>query len=410
MSESKAEHKKEVTIGRLLKDFFETEAAGGVIMVMAAILALIFANLPVLSDTYKTLIYTPVELSFGNLELSLPLKKFIKDVFMVVFFMIVGLELKREMKEGFLSHKGQKLLPGIAAAGGIIVPALLFYGVTMAYPEYINGWAVPTATDIAFAIGVLAIVGRNMPPAAKIFLLAIAIYDDLAAIVIVALFYGTGFSTEYIIPLIVIIGILFMMNRAEIPYLTPYFVACSFLAVFLYKTGLHSTIAGVVTAMFVPIRLSNAPSSKSPLGTAIHYLHPWVSYFILPIFAFVSAGIVFKGMTLEHVFAPLPFAIAIALFVGKQVGIFGLTYVTIKSGLASKPENSSWLDLYAMSVLAGIGFTMSLFIGLLAFSDPILQSEVKIGVIVGSLLSTIWAIILIKHIQKKRAAEALSAA
>ena len=360
MSESATQDDKpKVTIGRLLKDFFETEAAGGVIMVMAAILALIFANIPLLADHYKMLIATPVELSFGNLELSLPLKKFIKDVFMVVFFMIVGLELKREMKEGFLSHKGQKLLPGIAAAGGIALPAALFYVVTMAYPEYLNGWAVPTATDIAFAIGVLAIVGRNMPPAAKIFLLAIAIYDDLAAIVIVAIFYGTGFSTEYIVPLIATIGILFMLNRAEVPYLTPYFIACAFLAVFLYKTGLHSTIAGVVTAMFVPIRLSDAPSSKSPLGTAIHYLHPWVSYFILPIFAFVSAGIVFKGMTIDHIFAPLPLAIALALFAGKQIGIFGLTYATIKTGLASKPEGSTWMDLYAMSVLAGIGFTMS---------------------------------------------------
>ncbi|MEM6603909.1 MAG: Na+/H+ antiporter NhaA, partial [Pseudomonadota bacterium] len=393
--------KQEKGIKRFLKDFFETEASGGIIMLLAAALALLLANIPILSETYLKFIKIPVEISFGEVGFVLPLKKFIKDVFMVVFFLMVGLELKREMLEGFLSKKGQKLLPALAAAGGIALPALIFYAIVAAYPEYINGWAVPTATDIAFAIGVLAIVGKNIPAAARIFLLAIAIYDDLAAIIIVALFYGSGFSADYIVPLFGVLGILYAMNYIRIPYLTPYYVMCALLAVFLHKTGFHTTIAGVVTAMFIPMRL--APSdSKSPLGTAIHYLHPWVSYFILPLFAFASAGIVFSDMTLDYVFAPLPLAITLALFAGKQIGIFGLTYGSIKIGLAERPEGSSWLEIYAMSILAGIGFTMSLFIGLLAFSDPILQAEVKIGVILGSLLSTIWAVIVIKYIEAQR--------
>jgi NhaA family Na+:H+ antiporter len=233
-----------------------------------------------------------------------------------------------------------------------------------------------------------------------VFLLAIAIYDDLAAIIIVALFYGNGFNMDYMPIVFFIIGLLFIVNRLKIPYLGVYFILCSFLGVFLYKMGLHSTVAGVITALFVPTRLREN-GSQTPLGTAIHYLHPWVSYFILPLFAFVSAGIVFEGISLDNLLDSVPLGITLGLFFGKQIGIFGCTYLAVKFKLADKPEGTDWFTLYAVSVLGGIGFTMSLFIGLLAFDDPLLQAELKIGVICGSLLSVIFAIILIQ-ISKKR--------
>lgn len=395
------EKKQRKTLRRLLKDFMETEASGGIIMMLVAFLAIIAANLDGFDVLYQDFVHTPVKLGLGDAYLKLPLKEFIKEVLMVVFFMLVGLELKREMLEGFLSKKGQKVLPAIAAAGGIALPALIYYVVNMHNPEYLNGWAIPTATDIAFAVGVLAIVGRHMPPAAKIFLLAIAIYDDLAAIVIVALFYGSGFHTEYLPVVVFIIGLLFMINRLKIPFLTPYFVLCGFLGVFLHHTGLHTTIAGVITAMFIPIRLEEG-GSKSPLGTAMHYLHPWVSYLILPLFAFATAGISFKGLTINALFDTIPLGIILALVFGKQLGILGLTYGAVKLNIAKQPEGTDWLQLYAISALAGIGFTMSLFIGYLAFDDPLLQAEFKIGVIIGSLLSTLFAIILINLAKKQK--------
>jgi len=395
------------TLGRLLRDFIDTEASGGIIMMFVALLAIVTANLNGFDTLYHEFIYTPIKLSFGDIALHLPLKKFVKDVCMVVFFLLVGLELKREMLEGFLSKKGQKLLPALAALGGIVAPALIYYVLNMHDPVNLKGWAIPTATDIAFAVGVLAIVGRSMPPAAKIFLLAIAIYDDLAAIVIVALFYGNGFHMEYVPIVLFIIGALFMMNKMKIAFLTPYYILCIFLGIFLYKTGLHSTIAGVITALFIPIRLEEG-GSKSPLGTAMHYLHPWVSYFVLPLFAFVSAGISLKALSIETYFESVPMGIILALFFGKQLGIMLLTFIAVKLKIAEKPEGANWLQLYAISALAGIGFTMSLFIGLLAFSDPILQSEVKIGVMTGSVLSAVLAIILIKFSKNSQQSQAIA--
>jgi Na+:H+ antiporter, NhaA family len=387
------------TFNRILKDFFDTEASGGFIMIFAASLAMILANIPMTSEYYNAFIHTNIHIQIGDILLNEPLKLFTKDVLMVLFFMIVGLELKREMLEGFLSQKGQKILPALAAIGGIIVPAVIFYLLTLNAPDLKNGWAIPTATDIAFALGVLAIFGRSMPPAAKIFLLAIAIYDDLAAIIILALFYGNGINPVEFIPILCLIGVLYIMHRVQISYLTPYLIICGILAVFLHHAGLHTTIAGVVTAMFIPLRIRHS-ESKSPVGTLIHYLHPWVSYWILPLFAFVSSGIVFAGMTWNDVFSLMTVAIALSLFIGKQIGIFGVTYLCVKMGVAQKPENTSWTDIYIIAILAGIGFTMSLFIGLLAFDNPIIQSEIKLGVIAGSLMSAIWAVILIKINQK----------
>lgn len=386
---------KPKTVARLVRDFLETEAAGGVIMLIFALLAVFLANISVTADAYKALLKTHVVLGIGDAGVDLPLKKFAKDILMIVFFLLVGAELKREMIEGFLSKKGQKLLPFIAASGGVVLPALAFYAINLSNPELLRGWAIPSATDIAFAVGVLAIVGRNVPPAAKVFLLAVAIYDDLAAIAIVALFFGKGFSAEYALLSLLVTALLWMLNRAKVHYLFPYVAIGAVLAILFEKTGLHATVAGVVTAFFIPIR-TKENNSASPLGTLIHFLHPYVAYFILPVFAFVNAGVIFKGMSLDLFFTSLPLGIAVGLFFGKQIGIFGMTRLAVGAGLAEKPEGSSWKDIYLVSILAGIGFTMSLFIGLLAFDDPILQAEVKIGVITGSVLSALWGMAFIK--------------
>ncbi len=386
---------------RLMRDFLDTEASGGVIMLLFAIFAAALANHYITADLYQTLLKTKVGFAFGEGGLVFPLKQFAKDVLMVVFFLLVGAELKREMTEGFLSKKGQKILPLFAAAGGVIFPSLIYLFLNRNSPELLQGWAIPSATDIAFAVGVLAIVGKNVPPAAKVFLLAIAIYDDLAAIIIVALFFGQGFSPEYAVISIGIIGILFLFNRMKTAFLFPYLLGGIALAVTFQKTGLHPTVAGVVTAFFIPIRISEN-NSTSPLGTLIHFLHPYVAYGILPIFAFVSAGVSFAGVSIDLLFTSLPLGIAAGLFFGKQIGVFALTYISVKLGIADKPEGASWKDIYVVSILAGIGFTMSLFIGLLAFSDPVLQSEVKIGVIAGSILSALWAIIFIRVFMRKQ--------
>lgn len=388
---------------RFIADFFITEASGGFIMMFAAVLAMIVANMNGFDWVYQNFIQMPIHVSFGDVALHVPLRDFVKDILMVVFFLFVGLELKREMLAGFLSKKGQKILPAFAALGGIICPALIYYAMNSYNPVYLNGWAIPTATDIAFAVGVLVIIGRSMPPSVKILLLAIAIYDDLAAIFIIALFYGNGFNGEYAFVVMVLIGLLFMINRLKVPYLSVYFALCAVLAVFLSKMGLHTTIAGVITAVFIPMR-SEENDIKSPLTTAIHYLHPWVSYGVLPLFAFVSAGISLEGISVETLFDTVPLGIITALFIGKQVGIFSVIALSVYFKIADKPEGASWLQIYAISVLAGIGFTMSMFIGLLAFDDALLESELKIGVIVGSLLSALFATVLIKISQRQQLA------
>lgn len=396
----KPSSKERKTFTRFLRDFFETEASGGIIMMSVALIAIIVANMNGFDTAYEKFIHRDVRVGLGSFILDMPLKDFVKDVLMVIFFLFVGLELKREMLQGFLSKKGQKLLPALAAAGGIICPAVIYCLINMNNPLTLNGWAIPTATDIAFAVGVLSIIGRSVPPAAKIFLLAIAIYDDIAAIIIVALFYGNGFHSEYLPIIFAVIGLLYMINSLKVAFLVPYYMLCGILAILIYKTGLHGTIAGIITAFFIPIRL-NKESNQSPLGRAIHYLHPWVAYFILPLFAFVSMGITFQGFTASSFFDPLPLGITLSLFFGKQIGVFIITYLSVKFGVADKPEGTNWLQIYAVACLTGIGFTMSLFIGLLAFDNSFLQSELKIGIIIGSLLSAMFAIILIKFSQSR---------
>jgi len=384
---------------RRIREFMETESASGVVMIMFAMLAVIAANSP-FSTFYKEFVSSPISFGFQDSVVSEPLKNWVKDILMVLFFFIIGLELKREMSEGFLSKRDQIILPLFAAAGGMAAPALIFFLFNHNSPETTNGWAIPSATDIAFALAILTLFGKNIPPAVKIFLLAVAIFDDLGAIIVIAVFYNSGLAIE---PLLLAVGgtiALFALNRFNIIVMTPYVLLGIFLWFCFYYSGIHTTLAGVMVGLMIPMRNPSDPKD-SPLNRCMHFLHPWVSFMVLPIFAFTSAGVDLKGLTVSSFLEPLPLGIALGLFIGKQIGIFGVSFLLIKSKLVAMPEAAGWKHLYAVSVIAGIGFTMSLFIGMLAFSDPQLQEMVKVGVISGSLLCIVWGAVVLRLIKGK---------
>lgn len=366
-------------MNKSLAQFFSTEAAGGMVMLAAAFLAVIFANSSH-ADAYARFLALPV---FG-----FDLVTFTKDVLMAIFFLAVGMELKREMTEGVLSNARQRTLPLIAALGGILLPAALYYAVNHSIPAHTNGWAVPTATDIAFAICVLSLLGKRVPAAAKIFLLAIAIYDDLAAILIIAVFYSSGIALTPLLVAAAVLAAMYLYNRNGGHYTLIYLMLGAALWHFIHEAGIHTTVAGMLTGLMIPMRGTSAKSS--PLNALLHRLHPWVSFAILPLFAFVSAGVNLGEASLDTLHAPLPLGIALALFLGKQLGIFGATFAAIKLGFAQRPGGCSWGTLYGTSIVAGIGFTMSLFIAFLAFDSPILRNDATIGILVGSLLSAAW--------------------
>jgi NhaA family Na+:H+ antiporter len=382
-----------------VKNFIHNETSGGVVMIFFALVAIIVANSG-FSGAYKSFINFPIAVDISSFSADFTLKTFVKDVFMCIFFLLVGMELKREMVEGHLSKKGQKILPLIAALGGILTPALFFFIFNINHPENHAGWAISSATDIAFALCVLTLIGKSVPASAKIFLLAIAIYDDLAAIIIIALFYSSGIEILPILCASLVTFIIFLLNRNNFDKILVYLILGCILWVCFYLSGIHTTVAGVILGVLIPIKIEN--KNISPLKNLIKTLHPFSAFFILPLFAFVSAGVSFENITIEALLAPLTLGIALSLFIGKQVGIFTVTYLAVKAKIASKPEGTSWMDIYGVSIIAGIGFTMSLFIGLLAFKDPLLQDEVKIGVIAGSILSTIWGFIVFKFFCKKR--------
>lgn len=394
MAKPSTQHEKR-RMGRLLGQFLANEAAGGMVMIACAALAMILAN-SALAGYYHAFVNMPLSLSFGDVALHMPFSIFVKDVLMAIFFLLVGMELKREMLEGFLSQKGQKVLPLIAALGGVVTPALIYLAINQGIPEHSAGWAIPTATDIAFAVCVLSLLGKRVPPAAKIFLLAIAIYDDLAAIIIIAVFYSSGVA---MVPLAIAAGItalMYLANRARVDMLTIYLLLGAVLWHFVHEAGIHTTVAGMITGLMIPLR-PTATDSDSPLNRLMHFLHPWVAFVILPLFAFASAGVSLAGITPAILLDPLPLGIALGLFVGKQLGIFGATYAGVKLGLAARPEGTSWLMLYGVSAIAGIGFTMSLFVGFLAFTGEELHNATKLGVIAGSLLSTLAGIVIMKR-------------
>ena len=365
--------------------FLEHEAAGGIVLCIAAILALLVANSP-LSALYDTLLHARVSLGYPPLVLDKSLAHWINDGLMAIFFFLVGLEIKRELLVGALASAKTAALPVIAAVGGMIVPALIYAVINWDDPVAIRGWAIPAATDIAFAVGVMALLGERVPPALKVFLLALAIIDDLGAIIIIALFYTSNLSLMALFLAALGILVLIAMNRQNVTRIAPYLLVGLFVWVCVLKSGVHATLAGVATALSIPLAAGNG-DREGPLEKLEHAIGPWVSFAILPIFAFANAGVSLAGVSLADLTSPVPLGIALGLFIGKPVGIYAFARVAISSALATAPAATTSLQLFGASVLAGIGFTMSLFIGMLAFADPAMATDVRLGVLSGSLLS-----------------------
>ncbi len=379
--------------------FIRTEAASGVILLAMAALALIAANSP-LSVLYGAFLDLPVGVQVGPLGLQKPLLLWINDGLMAVFFLLVGLEIKRELLEGELSTREQAILPALAAIGGMVVPALIYAGVNLNDPPALRGWAIPAATDIAFALGVLALLGSRVPPSLKVFLVALAIIDDLGAILIIALFYTADLSLWSLELAGVVLVALFVLNRVGVTRIGPYMLLGVALWLFVLQSGVHATLAGVAIAFAVPI--GEDESGRSPLRALESALHPWVAFLVMPAFAFANAGVSFAGITPAELFAGVPLGIALGLFLGKQIGAFGAAWLAIRAGWARMPEGADWGLLYGTSMLAGIGFTMSLFIGTLAFEPAAYAAPVRLGVLTGSLLSGIAGYAVLRLVCSRR--------
>ncbi|MEE4919060.1 Na+/H+ antiporter NhaA [Pseudomonas alliivorans] len=367
--------------------FFQLEAAGGLLLIAAAALALVINNSP-LSWLYNAFLETPVEARIGALQIAKPLLLWINDGLMALFFLVIGLEVKREVLEGHLSKPSQVVLPGAAAIGGMVVPALIYVALNTGNAEALNGWAIPMATDIAFALGVLALLGKHVPVSLKLFLMTLAIIDDLGAIIVIALVYSGELSQVSLILAGVSIIALIAMNRSGVSRLTPYLLIGLVLWVCVLKSGIHATLAGVVLAFCIPLRTS---TKASPLLTLEHGLHPWVAYGILPLFAFANAGVSLAGVTMDSFTHSVPLGIAAGLLLGKTAGVFGLTWLAVRTRLASLPKDANWGHVLGVSILCGIGFTMSLFVGSLAFEPGIsgYAGEDRMGILTGSILSAI---------------------
>jgi len=366
----------------ILRDFLKDGAAGGVLLMTAAVLALIVANSP-LAENYFGLLHAPL--------MGLDVLHWINDGLMAVFFLFVGLEIKREFLDGQLSSWSNRALPGIAAAGGVIVPGLICAALNAGQTDTVRGWAIPTATDIAFALGVLSLLGSRVPTSLKVFLATLAIVDDLAAVLVIAIFYTAELNLAALGGAVVATLLLIGLNRLKITRLAPYLLVGAALWSLVLLSGIHATVAGVVLALTIPLRRKKgAPDDMtSPLHRLEHGLSPWVSFLIVPVFGFANAGVSFSGMSPSVLLEPVTLGVALGLFIGKQAGVFGAAALAIKLRLANLPVAASWPQLYGVALLCGIGFTMSLFIGLLAFPNPLLQNEVKVGVLVGSLVSAI---------------------
>ncbi|MBC3481253.1 Na+/H+ antiporter NhaA [Pseudomonas sp. SWRI59] len=372
----------------LFTRFFQLEAASGLLLIAAAILALVINNSP-LSYLYNGLLDVPVAVKVGALEIAKPLLLWINDGLMALFFLLIGLEVKREVVDGQLSKPSQVILPATAAVGGMVVPALVYWFINRDNPAAVAGWAIPTATDIAFALGVLALLGKRVPASLKLFLMTLAIIDDLGAIIVIALFYSGTLSSVSLMLAAACLVALIAMNRLGVIKLGPYLIVGLVLWVCVLKSGVHATLAGVALALCIPLRTRNAESS--PLLSLEHALHPWVAYAILPLFAFANAGVSLAGMTLESFTHPVPLGIAVGLLAGKTVGVFGLTWLAIKLRLAALPTGASWGQLLGVAILCGIGFTMSLFVGSLAFvpGSSDYAGMDRMGILTGSFIAAV---------------------
>lgn len=364
-----------------LRRFLSHSASGGLVLMAAAVLALVVANSGA-GAAYEDALHTNIA--------GLSLLHWINDGLMALFFLLVGLEIKRELVEGELSTWGRRILPGLGALGGMAVPALIFLGFNAGVAGHPEGWAIPSATDIAFALGVLSLLGRRVPVSLRIFLAALAIIDDLGAVLIIALFYTSDLDFLALGGAAAVLALLFGLNLARIAKLWPYAILGIGLWFLVLLSGVHATLAGVALALVIPLSGKPTDAASSPLHRLEKGIQPWVTFLIVPVFGFANAGVSFAGITTGDLLSPVPLGIAIGLFVGKQVGVFLFALVAIRLRWADLPEGATWRQLYGVAILCGIGFTMSLFIGLLAYpEDGLLQEEVKIGVLAGSLLSAI---------------------
>lgn len=368
----------------VFREFLDSEAAGGIVLMAAAALALIVANSP-LSETY----FSALHAYLGPLSVS----HWVNDGLMAVFFLLVGLEIKREVLDGQLSTWPRRVLPGIAAAGGMVVPALVYVVINRNNAAALSGWAIPTATDIAFALGVLSLLGSRVPASLKVFLTALAIIDDLGAVIIIAIFYSSGLSSAYLGAAFAVIAVLVVLNRMRVMTLLPYLALGAILWVLVLKSGVHATLAGVALALTIPLERSAGirhDLDHSPLHRLEHGLHRIVPFVVIPIFGFANAGVSLAGLSFGALVEPLTLGVAAGLVVGKLVGVFGSSALAIRFGLADLPAHAGWVHLIGISLLCGIGFTMSLFIGLLAFaSDAALQDAVKVGILAGSFIAAL---------------------
>ena len=376
----------------LVTEFMRGEAAGGFVLMAAAALALIVAN-----SAAATLYFESLHARLGGLSVL----HWINDGLMAIFFLFVGLEIKREMLVGELSSWPRRMLPGIGALGGMIVPALIYVAFNRHDAQALRGWAIPTATDIAFALGVLAMLGKRVPTSIKVFLAALAIIDDLGAVLIIAVFYTSELSLPHLLLAAAVLVVLLVLNKTGVRRLSPYLLLGAILWFLVFKSGVHATVAGVALAMTIPLRMHDE-FADPPLITLEHALNRVVPFLIVPLFGFANAGISFAGLTLANLIDPLTLGIALGLLCGKLIGVFGFSGIAIGIGVARLPQNASWMQLLGVAMLCGIGFTMSLFIGLLAFADnPVLQSEVKFGILCGSLAAGVLGYLALRFARRR---------
>ncbi len=382
---------------KIIEEFIKKESSAGLLLIGVTVLALILQNSP-FSSWYSSFLHTPVEIRFGALQIAKPLLLWVNDGLMAIFFFLIGLEVKREVMEGHLSSLKQVTLPGIAALGGMMVPALVYILFNKGESFAMNGWAIPTATDIAFALGILSLLGSRVPASLKIFLMALAIIDDLGAIVIIAIFYTSDLSMVSISIASVSLLLLFAINRMGVAKKAAYILVGTILWVSVLKSGVHATLAGVALAFFIPLKSKTGNGkSFSMLKDMERDLHHWVAFMILPLFAFVNAGVDLRGISLSEMLGPVPLGIMLGLFIGKQLGVFGFSWLAIRLKIASLPKGSSWRQLYGVAILTGIGFTMSLFVDSLAFSDSqVYKYADKLAILLGSFFSGIVGYLVLR--------------
>jgi len=398
-----------VAARRFVDEFIQKESAGGLALIAAMLLALILSNSP-LEGLYSSFLHIPIDVRVGALELKKSLYHWVNDGLMVIFFLLVGLEVKREIVEGHLSSVRQAVLPVIAAMGGIAVPAAIYVLLNRGNPVAMRGWAIPTATDIAFALGVLALLGRRAPVSLKILLMALAIIDDLGAIVIIGIFYTEDLSLLSMLVAGIALAVLILFNRLHVARKAPYFLVGTVLWISVLKSGVHATLAGVALAFTIPLTVTGPEGGqRSPLREIEHDLHAWVAFLIMPLFAFVNAGVDVTGIAFGEVDLSMPLGIALGLFLGKQLGVFGFSWLSIKLKLAKLPAGSGWGHLYGVAVLTGIGFTMSLFIASLAFTDDrMFQYTDRLAILAGSFLSGILGFLILRLLPAPRTGEPAS--